>query len=140
VTGFSRANAPWRGTVLARWDAGPTDPWRIRTDLAPAQAAVAWYGLRPMIACGGKATKRGGGHGEQIPMTAPARAIRRWFAIAVATVWVIRVGGHAETTAQARMRDGRPEPVARPTLRARPRLRPCVAFGVASSSSSPPGL
>ena len=62
---FSRSNAHLRCTLLARWDEGHTDPWLIRTDLAPEQADGAWYGPRPMIACGFKETKRGGWQWEQ---------------------------------------------------------------------------
>jgi hypothetical protein len=32
----------------------------VLTDLPPAEAEVAWYGLRAWIACGFKAMKRGG--------------------------------------------------------------------------------
>ncbi|MEI6181437.1 MAG: hypothetical protein WCP31_11830, partial [Chloroflexales bacterium] len=63
-------------------------------------------------------------------MTDPARATRLWLAIAVATLWVVSVGGHAEVTAHARMLDVLPEPVARPTPRSRPRLLRCFRRGV----------
>ena len=130
VTCFSSANAQLRCTLLARWDDGHTDPWLILTDLAPEQADVAWYGLRPMIECGFKDTKRGGWHWEQTKMTDPARATRLWLAIAVATLWVISVGGHAETTDPASMLDVLPESVARPSQRSRPRLLSCFRRGV----------
>ena len=55
-------------------------------------------------------------------MTDPARATRLWLAIAVATLWVVSVGGHAEATTHARMLDVLPEPVARLTPRSRPQL------------------
>jgi len=30
-------------TLLARWEAGYTDPWLVLTDLAPEESDVAWY-------------------------------------------------------------------------------------------------
>jgi len=102
----------WRGTVrcftaarqltctlVARWDAGYTDPWIVLTDLPPETADVAWYGLRAWIECGYKDMKRGGWHWEQTKMADPARAERLWLALAVATLVVVSVGVHAEATA-----------------------------------------
>ena len=85
-------------TLLARWDRGYTDPWLILTDLPPAQADVAWYGLRAWIECGFQDAKRGGWHWEQTKMTDPRRAERLWLAMAVATLWVVSVGCQAEVT------------------------------------------
>ena len=33
-------------TLLARWDAGYTDPWLLLTDLMPSAGEACWYGLR----------------------------------------------------------------------------------------------
>jgi hypothetical protein len=133
VTGFSSRDAQLDCTLLARWDAGHADPWLIVTDLPPTGADVAWYGLRPMIECGVKDTKRGGCHWEQTKMTDPARATRLWLAIAVATLWVVSVGGHAEATGSARMLDDLPalQPArGRATTRSRPRRLSCFRRGV----------
>lgn len=87
---------PLACTLLACWDERHSDPWLILTDLAPNQADVLWYGLRPWIECGFKQTKRAGWGWHQTRMTDPARATRLWVAIAVATLWVVSVGGEAE--------------------------------------------
>jgi hypothetical protein len=85
-------------TWLARWDAGYREPWLVLTDLPATSTEVAWYGLRAWIECGFKDSKRGGWHWEQTKMTNPARAERRWLALAVATFWTVSVGCHAEVT------------------------------------------
>ncbi len=96
VTCFATKERQLDCTLLARWDAGYRDPWLILTDLAPAQADVAWYGLRAWIECGFKDSKRGGWQWHQTKMTSPARAERRWLVIAVATLWTVSVGCAAE--------------------------------------------
>ena len=84
-------------TLLARWDAGYRDPWLVLPDVPATSTDVAWYGLRAWIACGCKESKRGGWHGEQPKRTNPARAERLWLALAMATLWTVRVGCQAET-------------------------------------------
>lgn len=130
MTCFSSPDSQVRCTLLARWDEGHTDPWLILTDLAPEQADVAWYGLRSLIECSFKDIKRGGWHWEQTKMTDPARATRLWLAIAVATLWVVSVGGLAETAGPASMLEVLPTSPARPTQRTRPRLLSCFRRGV----------
>ena len=133
VTCFSSMDCQLECTLLAHWDTGHTDPWLIVTDLAPQAADVAWYGLRPMIECGFKDTKRGGWHWEQTKMTDPARATRLWLAITVATLWVVSVGGAAEETTSVSMVDELPsvaEAAGRPTRRSRPRMISCFRRGV----------
>src|SRR5512143_1497458 len=90
-----------RCTLLARWEAGYQDPWLIVTDLPPAVGDVAWYGLRAWIEQGFKRAKRGGWQWQHTRMTDPARAARLWLAIAVATVWLVSVGGEADQTLPA---------------------------------------
>jgi hypothetical protein len=80
-------------TLLARWEADQTEPWIIVTDLAPEEADGAWYGMRTWIEAGCKDLKRGGWHWEQTKVTEPGRAERQWLVIAVATFWVVTVGG-----------------------------------------------
>ena len=70
--------------------------WLIVTDLAPEQATAVWYGMRSWIEGGFKDTKRGGWHWHQTKMTDPERAERLWLAIAVATLWVVSVGGEVD--------------------------------------------
>ncbi len=90
-----------RCTLLACWQEGYADAWLVLTDLAPEAANVVWYCMRGWIEGGFKDTKRGGWQWHQTKMTDPARASRLWLAIAVATLWVVSVGGalpasHAE--------------------------------------------
>ena len=130
VTCFSSPESHLACTLLARWDDGHTDPWLILTDLAPEQADVAWYGLRPIIECGFKEVKRGGWHWEQTKMTDPARATRLWLVIAVATLWVVSVGGCAEADGPASMIAVLPAAPVHPSPRTRPRLLSCFRRGV----------
>jgi len=85
-------------TLLARWEAGDKDPWLILTDLPPEASTACWYGLRAWIAQGCKITKRAGWQWQRTHMTPPERAARWWLAVAVATLWLLSVGGAAEET------------------------------------------
>jgi hypothetical protein len=85
-------------TLLARWDAGYKDPWLLLTDLAPSAGEACWYGLRAWIEQGFKITKRGGWQWQRTRMSDPQRAARLWLAVAVATLWLLSVGGLAEDT------------------------------------------
>ena len=85
-------------TLLARWDDGYRDPWLLLTDLAPSAGEACWYGLRAWIEQGFKITKRGGWQWQRTRMTDPQRAARLWLAVAVATLWLLSVGGMAEET------------------------------------------
>ena len=85
-------------TLLARWDEGDRDPWLLLTDLAPSAGEACWYGLRAWIEQGFKITKRGGWQWQHTRMSDPQRAARLWLAVAVATWWLLSVGGMAEDT------------------------------------------
>ena len=87
-----------RCTLLAWRKAGCHDVWLILTDLPPAVADAGWYGLRAWIEQGFKVTKRGGWQWQRTRMTDPDRAARLWLAVAVATLWLLSVGGAAEAT------------------------------------------
>ena len=122
-----------RCTLLARWDEGYADPWLILTDFAPEAANVVWYAMRSWIEGGFKDTKRGGWQWHQTKMTDPARASRLWLAIAVATLWVVSVGGEADASQPASTLESLPElHVARRTAtqRSQPRLQSCFAQGL----------
>jgi Transposase DDE domain len=95
-TAFKGATNRLRCTLLAWHGAGYTDPWLILTDLPPDLADVAWYGLRAWIEQGFKATKRAGWQWQRTRMIHPDRAARLWLAIAVATLWLVSVGGAAD--------------------------------------------
>jgi len=83
-------------TLLARWEAGYKDPWLILTDLSPAASDAGWYGLRAWIEQGFKITKRAGWQWHRTRMRDPDRAARLWLAVAVATLWLLSVGGAAD--------------------------------------------
>jgi hypothetical protein len=85
-------------TLLARWEGGYRDPWLLLTDLAPSAGEACWYGLRAWIEQGFKLTKRGGWQWQRTRMSDPQRAARLWLAVAVATLWLLSVGGMAEDT------------------------------------------
>ena len=92
---------PLHGPLLACWEAGYKDPWLILTALPPEASTACWYGLRAWIAQGVQITKRAGWQWHRTHMTQPERAARRWVAVAVATLWLLRVGGAAEETIPA---------------------------------------
>jgi hypothetical protein len=83
-------------TLLAFQGEGYAEPWLIVTDLSVGVAQASWYGLRGWIEQGYKRIK---GEGWNLPRTRVstcARLERRWLAVAVATLWVLKVGGEAE--------------------------------------------
>jgi hypothetical protein len=133
VTCFSSKESQLPCTLLARWDDGYAEPWLIVTDLAPEVAEAAWYGMRSWIEAGFKDMKRGGWQWHQTKMTDPARATRLWLALAVATLWVVSVGGEADASVPVSGLNELPERhVARrrATGRTPPRLLSCFRRGV----------
>lgn len=120
-------------TLLARWEPGYQEGWLVLTDLPPAGAEVAWYALRAWVECGFKALKRAGWQWQRTRMGAPARAARLWLVLAVATLWVVSVGGAAEQALPASTLAALPPThVARQraTGRPAPRLLSCFRRGV----------
>ena len=95
-TAFSGKKTCLDCTLLAYWGEGHQEPWLILTDLPPQAAEACWYGLRAWIEQGFKRIKRGGWQWQYTRMTDPARAERLWLAIAIATWWLLAVGGEAE--------------------------------------------
>jgi hypothetical protein len=89
-------------TLLACGDAGDTEPWLSLTALPPEASTACWYGVRAWIAQGFTITKRAGGQWQRTHMTQPDRAARLGLAVAVATLWRLRVGGEADATIPAR--------------------------------------
>ena len=88
-------------TLLVRWEEGYEEPWLILTDLPPNQALPCWYGLRAWIESGFKQIKSAGWQWQYTRMIDPERATRFWLAIAVATLWVLSVGGEADANIPA---------------------------------------
>ena len=87
--------------MLARWEDGYKDPWLILTDLPPEASDAGWYGLRAWIEQGFKITKGAGWQWHRTRMSHPERAARLWLAVAVATLWLLSVGGAADETLPA---------------------------------------
>ena len=107
--------------------------WLIVTDVAPEQATAVWYGMRSWIEGGFKDTKRGGWHWHQTKMVDPQRAERLWLAIAVATLWVVSVGGESDANLPVSSLEALPQThIARRTAtgRSRPRMLSCFARGI----------
>ncbi len=130
---FSQEVSRLQCSLLARWDEGYEEVWVIVTDLAPEQATAVWYGMRTWIEGGFKDTKRGGWHWHQTKMIDPARAERLWLAIAVATLWVVSVGGEVDANLPVSSLEALPQThVARrkATGRSRPRMLSCFARGI----------
>ena len=95
-TAFKAKSAQLPCTLLACWDEGHDEPWLVLTDLPPEAADVCWYGLRAWIEQGFKRIKRGGWQWQYTRMEDPARAERLWLAVAVATWWLLSVGGESD--------------------------------------------
>jgi hypothetical protein len=66
------------------------------TDLPPHAADICWYGWRAWSEQGFKHFKRGGWQWQLTRMEGPARAERLWLVLALATGWLLSVGGEAE--------------------------------------------
>ena len=124
-TAFRTASARLECTLLARWDEGYEDPWLVVTDLPPGgKSVVCWYGLRAWIEQGFKRIKSGGWQWQYTRMDDPARAERLWLAVAVATWWLLSVGGEAD----AKILPETMEPAPRTHGRYRPASRLIAIF------------
>lgn len=99
-TAFKTPQSQLRCTLLACWEQGYKDPWLLLTDLPPENSNAAWYGLRAWIEQGFKLTKSAGWQWHKTRMTDPSRAARLWLAVAVATLWLVSVGGQADAAVE----------------------------------------
>lgn len=97
-TAFKNPAGQLSCTLLAYWGEDHAEPWLVVTDLPPEATQVCWYGLRAWIEQGFKRIKRAGWQWQYTRMENPARAERLWLAVALATWWLLSVGG--ETDAQ----------------------------------------
>jgi hypothetical protein len=130
---FTEAPSRLDCTLVARWDADYQDPWLVVTDLLPAQVDVAWYAMRAWIECGFKDTKRGGWNWHYTKMEDPARAERHWLVMAVATLWVVSVGGVVDAEQPASTLAALPQTHRARTHtkgRTKPRKMSCFARGM----------
>lgn len=83
-------------TLVGYAGEGHAEPWLIVTDLAPEVAQASWYGLRGWVEQGYKRVKGEGWHLPRTRIASCERLERLWLAVAVATLWVLEVGGEAE--------------------------------------------
>jgi len=98
-------------TLMACWGEGYDEPWFLVTDLAPEEAEALWYGMRSWIEGGYRLLKSGGWEWQATRMTDPGRAERLWLVLAVATQYVVAIGGEAD---EAQFADATvPEPAGR---------------------------
>jgi hypothetical protein len=97
---FKNEEGRLHGTLVAYQGAGHAEPWLIVTDLPAALAEASWYGLRSWIEQGYKRVKGEGWKLQRTRITSCARLERLWLAVAVATLWVLEVGGEAEAEEQ----------------------------------------
>lgn len=84
-------------TLLACWEAGHDEPWLILTDLPATGANPAWYAWRMWIEQGFRALKRGCWGWQRTRMRDPVRVARLWAVLAVATVYLVEVGGEGSS-------------------------------------------
>jgi len=131
------------GSLLACWGARYKEPWLILTDLPPNYASAAWYGMRSWIEDSFKDLKRDGWQWQNTRMADPARAARFWLALAVASLWVVSVGGEADAHLPASSLELLPPThIARRTKSRsiQPRLLSCFTRGLAVIQASLLGI
>jgi hypothetical protein len=115
AAGVAYAGARLPCTLLACRAAGCAEAWLLLTDLPVGAADPCWYAFRSWVEQGFKVAKSGGWQWHRTRMTDPGRAGRMWVVLAVATAWLVEVGGLAEL-----------EPVAETIPRFRSEGRPRV--------------
>ena len=98
---FKGRHRQWHCPLLACWEPGYKALWLRLTDLPPEASTAWWYGWRAWIEQEFKITKRAGWQWQRTHMTQPERAARLWLAVAVATLWLLSVGGEADETIPA---------------------------------------
>lgn len=96
VTCFNRNSVT--GTLLAYFSPEYKEPWLILSDMSPETATAYWYGMRSWIEGGFKDLKRDGWDWQYTRMIDPERASRYWLALAVATFFVVSIGGEADAS------------------------------------------
>lgn len=96
AAGTAYKSAPLGCTLLACRVAGCADAWLVLTDLPVGAADPCWYAVRTWIEQGFKVIKSGGWQWQRTRMEHPDRAERLWAVVAVATLWLVEVGGLSE--------------------------------------------
>ncbi len=72
----------------------------ILTDLNPTEANILWYGFRSWIESSYRDVKSDGWQWQRTRLTDPERAERHWLAMAVATLWMVTLGGAEITSSE----------------------------------------
>jgi hypothetical protein len=86
---------------------------------------VAWYGLRVWIEAGFKDVKRGGFGWHHTKMQDAGRVERLWLAMALAMVWLVRLGSQADSNCSQPCLEQLPEAhIARKRLKRAPTQPP----------------
>jgi hypothetical protein len=93
---YKTSPTPLDCTLLACWESGQDEPWLLLTDLPPRASNPCWYAYRAWIEQAFKVIKSGGWQWQYTRMTDPRRLERHWLAIAVATLWLVAIGGAAD--------------------------------------------
>jgi hypothetical protein len=93
---FKNEEGRLKCTLVGYAGEGHAEPWLIVTDRPPEVAQARWYGLRGWIEQGFKRVKGEGGNLPRTRIASCERLERLWLAVAVATLWVLEVGGEAE--------------------------------------------
>jgi hypothetical protein len=83
-------------TLLACWEPGQEEAWFVLTDLGPECSEALWYGMRAWMEHGFKLLKSDGWQWQRSQMTDPQRVERLWLVLAVATRYVLALGGEVE--------------------------------------------
>ena len=83
-------------TLMAVWLVGQDEPCLCLSDAAPGEIEVDAYGLRMWIEAGFRNLKRFGWQWQNTRRTDPARAMRHWLVLAVATLYTLDEGAHQE--------------------------------------------
>jgi hypothetical protein len=86
-------------TLLATWETGHDEAWFVLTDLPKEHCDALWYGMRGWIEHGFKLLKSAGWQWQTTRMTDPERAGRLWLVLAVATRYILAVGGEVDAAA-----------------------------------------
>jgi hypothetical protein len=68
--------------------------------IVPGNTNALWYGLRSTTECVYRDIKSDGWRWQRTRLTAPDRAERLWLAMAVATLWMLFLGGQTESPAR----------------------------------------
>jgi hypothetical protein len=100
ATVFKNEEGQLHCTLLASYEDRYEEPWLLVTDIPGDIAQASWYGLRAWIEQGYKRVKSEGWQMQRTRITDCTRLERLWLATAVATLWVLEVGGEDEVKEQ----------------------------------------